>query len=43
MSNMWDNSQLCNSSLTSVGIAIAIVNIKIKTGLECDLGIWIKE
>lgn len=43
MSNMWNNSQLCNSRLTSVGIAIAIANIKIKTGLECDLGIWIKE
>ena len=43
MSNMWDNSKLCNSSLTSVGIAIAIANLKIKTGLECDLGIWIKE
>lgn len=43
MSNMWNNSQLCNASLTSVGIAIAIANIKIKTGIECDLGIWIKE
>lgn len=43
MSNMWNNSQLCNSSLTSVGIAIAVANIKVKTGIEYDLGIWIKE
>ena len=43
MLDMWDNSQLCNSSLTSVGIAIAVSNIKAKTGLDCDLGIWIRE
>ncbi|MBM7835699.1 LPO_1073/Vpar_1526 family protein [Clostridium sardiniense] len=43
MENMWDNSKLCNSLLTSVGIAIAIANIKIKTGMNFDLGIWIKE
>lgn len=39
ISNMWNNSQLCNARLTSVGIA----NIKVKLGLDFDLGIWIKE
>ncbi|NFG24858.1 hypothetical protein FDF11_13435 [Clostridium botulinum] len=43
MSNMWDNSKMCNSSLTSVGIAIALANIKVKTGLDYNLGLWIKE
>ncbi|AOY53364.1 LPO_1073/Vpar_1526 family protein [Clostridium perfringens] len=43
MLDMWDNSKLCNSSLTSVGIAIAVANIKAKTGIDYDLGIWIRE
>lgn len=43
MKNLWDNSQMCHSTLTSVGIAIAVANIKIKTGVDYDLGIWIKE
>ena len=43
MSDMWDNSKLCNSSLTSVGIAIAVANIKAKIGIDYDLGIWIRE
>ncbi|MCR1952886.1 hypothetical protein NSA50_17940 [Clostridium sp. DSM 100503] len=43
MCNMWNNSQMCNANLTSVGIAIAVANIKVKTGLDYDLGIWIKE
>lgn len=41
MSNIWNNSKLCNASLTSVVIAIA--NIKVKLGLDFDLGTWIKE
>jgi len=43
LSRMWNNTKLCNSSLTSVGLAIAISNIKIKTGLEWDLNIWVNE
>lgn len=43
MNDLWDNSKMCNSTLTSVGIAIAVANIKIKTGLDYNLGIWIKE
>ncbi|WP_040207181.1 LPO_1073/Vpar_1526 family protein [Neobacillus jeddahensis] len=39
----WDNTKLCNSSLTSVGIAIALSNIKRKTGLDLDLRIWVHE
>ena len=40
--SMWDNSQLCHASLTSVGLAIAIVNINTKLGLGLDYDIWIK-
>lgn len=43
LQTIWDNSQLCHCELTSVGIAIALSNINIKTGQEWDLGIWIKE
>lgn len=43
LKNMWDNSQLSHCSLTSVGIAIAISNIKVKSGLELNLDIWINE
>ncbi|NRT90079.1 LPO_1073/Vpar_1526 family protein [Clostridium beijerinckii] len=43
MSDMWGNSKMRNSTLTSVGIAIALANIKAKTGMNYDLGIWIKE
>ncbi|MDT8719704.1 hypothetical protein IAI10_24005 [Clostridium sp. 19966] len=40
---MWNNSKLCNSSLTSVGMAIAINNIQIKTGQKFDINIFIHE
>lgn len=43
MNDLWSNSKMCNSTITSVGIAIAVANIKVKTGLDYDLGIWIKE
>lgn len=43
LQQMWDNSKLCNSSLTSVGIAIALSNLNIKTKLELDYNIWIHE
>lgn len=39
---IWDNSSLKNTSLTSVGIAIATANLRRKTGITVDLGIWIK-
>jgi hypothetical protein len=38
----WDSSTLKHLTLTSVGIAIAIANIRRKTGQEFDLGQWIK-
>ncbi|HZH60696.1 MAG TPA: LPO_1073/Vpar_1526 family protein [Metabacillus sp.] len=37
----WDKTKLCNSTLTSVGIAIAISHLKRKTGIELDYRIWI--
>jgi len=43
LEGLWNNTKLCNCSLTSVGIAVAISNIKIKTGLDLDLNIWVKE
>jgi hypothetical protein len=39
---IWDNSPLKNMTLTSVGIAIATANLRRKTGINVDLGIWIK-
>lgn len=39
----WDNTKLCNSSLTSVGLAIALININRKLGLDWNPGIWIRE
>ncbi|KAA6340628.1 hypothetical protein EZS27_011517 [termite gut metagenome] len=40
--DIWDNSSFKNMTLTSVGIAIAIANLRRKTGITIDLGIWIK-
>jgi len=40
--NIWDTSPIKNMTLTSVGIAIAIANLRRKTGIALDLGIWIK-
>lgn len=40
--DIWDNSSLKNMTLTSVGIAIATANLRRKTGITLDLGIWIK-
>ncbi|MDF1997604.1 LPO_1073/Vpar_1526 family protein [Peribacillus frigoritolerans] len=39
----WQNSIVKNSTLTSVGIAIAHANFVNKTGILADLSIWIKE
>ena len=43
LKNIWDNSKLCNCSLSSVGIAIALSNLKIKMGYEWNLNLWINE
>lgn len=40
--DIWDNSSLKRLTLTSVGIAIATANLRTKTGISVDLGIWIK-
>lgn len=40
--DIWDNSHLKNMTLTSVGIAVATANLRRKTGISVDLGIWIK-
>lgn len=41
-SKKWEETKLCNSTLTSVGIAIGLSNLKRKIGVDWDLGIWIK-
>lgn len=41
--NEWDTTKLCNSSLTSVGIAIALSNINRRLGVKWDLSIWVNE
>ena len=38
----WNEAHLGQMRLTSVGIAIAHANIRRRTGVEFDLGIWIK-
>ncbi len=40
--DIWDNSSIKNTTLTSVGIAIAQANYIRKTGESLDLGLWIK-
>jgi hypothetical protein len=40
--DVWNNSPLQNMTLTSVGIAVATANLRRKTGISVDLGIWIK-
>lgn len=40
--DIWNDSQLQDVSLTSVGITLAITNLRMKTGISLDLGIWIK-
>lgn len=37
----WDESFMKNTTLTSVGIAIAAANARRRVGLKHDLGIWI--
>ncbi|SCM90406.1 LPO_1073/Vpar_1526 family protein [Bacillus mycoides] len=41
-SQKWKRTKLCNSALTSVAIAIAISNLKLKTGMNLSLSNWIK-
>jgi hypothetical protein len=38
----WNKTKLCNSELTSVGIAIALSNLNRKIGSDFNLDIWIK-
>lgn len=40
--DVWDDSYLQNMTLTSVGISLAQANLRVKTGVTVDLGIWIK-
>jgi len=40
--DIWDTSPIKNMTLTSVGIAVATANLRRKTGITVDLGIWIK-
>jgi len=40
--DVWENSMIANTSLTSVGIAIAHANIRRKTNKDMNLSIWIK-
>lgn len=41
--DMWQNTKLKHSSLTSVGVSIALSNFKRKIGVDWDLSLWIKE
>lgn len=41
--DLWNSSNMKHMSLTSVGIAIGLANIRMKTGRDLNLGIWIKE
>lgn len=41
--DVWENSNLKNSTLTSVGIAIALSNFNIKTHFNFELNQWINE
>ena len=38
---LWEETNLTNLNLTSVGIAIAHANVKRKTGMSTDLQIWL--
>lgn len=38
----WEKTNISKFTLTTVGIAIARANLKRKTGVEIDLGIWVK-
>lgn len=38
----WEKTNISKFNLTTVGIAIARANHKRKTGVEIDLGIWVK-
>ena len=43
LKNKWDNTKLCNTSLTSVGLVIAITNINRIMNYTWDVGIWFQE
>lgn len=38
----WKNSYMCAMNPTTVGTALAYINLKRKAGIELNLGIWIK-
>lgn len=40
--DIWNESSMKNMTLTSVGIAVAHANIRRRTNISIDLGIWIK-
>lgn len=39
---IWKESYICTMNVTSVGIMLAVTNLKRKTGLDIDVDIWIK-
>jgi hypothetical protein len=39
---IWTDSSLKHMTMTSVGIALAQTNLRVKAGITVDLGIWIK-
>lgn len=39
---IWKESYICTMNVTSVGIMLAIINFKRKTGINIDSNIWIK-
>ena len=43
LKNKWDNTKMCNTSLTSVGLVIAITIINRIMNYTWDVGIWFQE
>ena len=43
LESIWNETNLCHSTLNSVGIAIAIANVNFKTKTKYDLDIWLGE
>ncbi|MDQ6469482.1 hypothetical protein RB619_02420 [Flavobacterium sp. LHD-80] len=40
--NLWKESYICTMNVTSVGIMLAVTNLKRKTGIDINVDIWIK-
>lgn len=43
LKNKWDNTKMCHTSLSSVGLVIAMTNINRIMNSKWDMGIWFQE